>query len=283
MECFVCKGEMIKYFVKENEWGGVFRHEYVRCKSCGLVIDKTAYDTDISQLLEDIYKEHSYQGKAENNVDPRWIERIRDQAQILAKMFHMGIFANDARIVDYGCGDGKLSDAFQEEYTALSKKEALNSNTYPCILKYDKFMRPQGDESYISEKDVGAKSFDAVISCSVFEHLFGRRDIEPIFELLNDTGTFCLHVLVCEEVPNDPEWFYLLPDHVTIWTNRAMDILYKEHGFIGCAYHVEARMWFFFKDRLTYEKLQKKQALINGTWVFSDQFVDYWKQKPYRS
>jgi len=61
-----------------------------------------------------------------------------------------------------------------------------------------------------------------------------------------------------------------------------MGLLYEQYGFAGCAYHVEARMWSFFKDCQRFELLRSKSPSISGKWVFSDQFVDYWKQKHYR-
>ena len=124
--------------------------------------------------------------------------------------------------------------------------------------------------------------FDAVVSCSVFEHLLGRRDVDEIIGLLEEKVTLCMHTLVCEEVPQDPNWFYLLGGHCTLWTNASMGLLFQQYGFVGCAYHIEARMWFFFKDRRRFELLKERSPLIPGEWVFSDQFVDYWKQKPYR-
>ena len=39
---------------------------------------------------------------------------------------------------------------------------------------------------------------------------------------------------------------------------------------------------FIFKDKEKYDKLQNSHKNISGTWVFSEDFVDYWKQKPYR-
>ena len=125
-------------------------------------------------------------------------------------------------------------------------------------------------------------SFDMVVTCSVFEHLLGRPDVDEIVGLLKENGTLCMHTLVCEEVPRDPDWFYLLGGHCTLWTNNSMSLLFEQYGFTGCAYHVQARMWLFFRDRQRFEQLKSKRTLIQGEWIFSDQFVDYWKQKPYR-
>ena len=150
------------------------------------------------------------------------------------------------------------------------------------LLKYEKFIRPEGDSDYLNDEDMKPGGFDAVVSCSVFEHLLGRPDVDEIIGLLNDRGTLCMHTLVCEEVPQDPGWFYLLGGHCTLWTNKSMALLFEQYGFAGCAYHVEGRMWFFFKDRQRFEQLRSKAPSIPGEWVFSDKFVDYWKQKPYR-
>ncbi len=135
---------------------------------------------------------------------------------------------------------------------------------------------------YLSNDEVIPNSFDAVISCAVFEHLFGKNDVDPILSLLNEHGILFLHTLVCEEVPQDPNWFYLTPAHVTCWTNAAMTKLYDTWGYVGCAYNVEARMWMFFKAKEEYLNFQTKKDIIDGTTIFSEHFIDYWKQKPYR-
>lgn len=150
------------------------------------------------------------------------------------------------------------------------------------LLKYEKFIRREGDSDYLNDEDMKPGGFDVVVSCSVFEHLLGRPDVDEIIGLLNGKGTLCMHTLVCKEVPQDPDWFYLLGGHCTLWTNKSMGLIFEQYGFTGCAYHVEGRMWFFFKDRQRFELLKSKAPLIEGEWVFSDQFVDYWKQKPYR-
>lgn len=140
-----------------------------------------------------------------------------------------------------------------------------------------------GGKSYYTDENIKSRSFDVVVSCSVIEHLVGMEQIDEFFSLAKPEGTICLHTLICEEVPNDPDWFYLTPEgHCTIWTNRAMSEIYKKGNYIGCAYHLESQMWFFFGDCVRYETLKTTKDHILGTWFFSDQFIDYWKQKPYR-
>ena len=135
---------------------------------------------------------------------------------------------------------------------------------------------------YIADEEVIPNSFDAVISCAVFEHLHGKNDVDAILNLPNEHGILFLHTLICEEVPKDPDWFYLGTSHITLWTNAAMTRLYDAWGYVGCAYNVDARMWMFFKDKEQYLNMQAKKDFVDGTTIFSEHFIDYWKQKPYR-
>ena len=251
----------------------------MKCKDCGLVVNKTVYEMTEDEWAElnDSHKE--YQGTNDNPVDPDWICRLHAQASVICGLIRHEIVAVDGRNVDYGCGDGKLSEYINDEY---EKSTGVRLSHY-IVGKYDKYMCPSGATDYYRDDEVSKGAFDFVLSCSVFEHLIGIDDVDNILSLVNESGIVAMHVLVCEEVPNDSEWYYLLPSHCTIWTNRAMKMLYQKYGFVGCAYHVEARMWFFFKDEAKYQKIQSAQYDIPGTWVISEKFVDYWKQKPYRS
>lgn len=41
-------------------------------------------------------------------------------------------------------------------------------------------------------------------------------------------------------------------------------------------------MWFMFRDKEQFQRLQDAEHKLNGTLFFSKKFVDYWKKKPYR-
>ena len=268
MKCFICNREMQKYFSKN--WQGKASGSFVRCPGCGMVVNQTMYEMDDREWKKVNVQDHViYQGTDENITDPRWVERLEAQARLFADLFALKVFPAGMKLVDYGCGDGKLSRYFKKK-----------CNTGDEILCYDKYM---ADEGYLSPGDMKPGVFDGLITCSVFEHLLGKQDVEEILSYIKDDGVFCLHTLICEEVPQDPDWFYLLPTHCTLWTNKAMGILFKENGFRGCAYHVEGKMWFFFKDKVQFDLLKKKARQVEGNFVFRDGFVDYWKGKPYRS
>lgn len=125
-------------------------------------------------------------------------------------------------------------------------------------------------------------SFDVVTSSSVFEHLAGRGQVDKVLRLLKDDGTFCVQTLICENVPEDPEWFYFRPVHCTIWTNQAMDYFFEQYGFIGCAYNLRAQMWLMFRSIEVFERARKAYSMDKKVWTFSDRFIDYYKGLPYR-
>ena len=280
MKCFVCKkGYMTPYFIKKRGCECI-DEEFERCSNCGLVINKTLYEMTAKEWEEVNYIYHDgYQGTDENADDPKWLSRLKSQAEVFAGLFDCGIFSENMRTVDYGCGDGKLSQYVDDAFELRTGHRP----SHQLIGKYEKYMALDGIVGYYTEADITPNSFDVVISCSVIEHLIGIEEIDKFFSLAKDNGTVCLHTLICEEVPRDPERFYLTPEgHCTIWTNAAMKIIYEEYGYVGCAYNLEAQMWFFFRDTDEFAKLKELHDRIKGSWTISEKFVDYWKQLPYR-
>ncbi len=281
MKCFVCGAEMTPYFEKKLDSTAkeyidkpeIF--EYVRCENCGLVVSKTLYEMsheDWSAFNTKAHKAVFDQKVDYKIVDPSWLKRLETQANMFVNLVNLGIFKDDWRTIDFGAGDGKLANKINERLKKV------------WLKKFDAYMEPL-DENYLTKDEVKPQSFDFLVSTSVFEHLLGTQgDVEKIIDLIKPDGTMALHTLICEEVPQDPEWFYLLPVpvHCTLWTNKAMSITYKKFGFKGCAYNLPAQMWLFFRDRNLYLELKNNKEKLQGNYFFSDDFVDYWKVKPYR-
>lgn len=264
MNCFVCGGEMRPFMKKSFGMKNLDVCEYVRCEDCGLVVAKTLYDMPHETWEALNHECHAaYQNTDSLDIDPRWLERLKAQAEVLKELMDIGVLDKSARAVDYGAGDGKLSEMCK-----------------PWLMKFDEYMaRP--NENYLTAEELKPASFDFVITCSVFEHLIGAADVEKIFALLKPDGIMALHTLICEEVPQDPNWFYLQPVHCTFWTNAAMKKIFQQYQFSACAYNVESRLWFMFRDRRKF--LMTCAGISSGTWIFANDFVDYWKVKPYRS
>ena len=271
MKCFVCGGEMKNFLEKDFGMENLGKCEYVRCEDCGLVISKTHYEMSPENWSKLNFECHDkyFHGKVNlEEIDPRWISRLEAQANIFFELIKLGIFKSDWRTIDYGAGSGILADKINSK---------LQSN---WLKKFDAYMAE--DDSYLSAEEIKPESFDFLTTSSVFEHLLGKSDVEKIINLVKPDGVMALHTLICDEVPQDKNWFYFYPVHCTFWTNKAMTEIYKNSNFKGCAYNVESGMWFMFKKISDFQKLKSEIKNFTGTWQIDENFVDYWKVKPYR-
>ena len=81
----------------------------------------------------------SYQGTDSNPDDPQWLERLQNQARMFVELFREKIFDPQWKIIDYGCGDGKLADMINEKVESSP------------IKKYDEYMSIGGGTTYQSQ------------------------------------------------------------------------------------------------------------------------------------
>ena len=275
MMCPICKEKMEFFFEKKY---GKASHIFSRCVTCGMVINETVYKMTNKEwkLINDWHKESQGVPKVDEYLWNKRLNRLNPQVDMLVELMQIGIIKPNMRCIDYAGGDALFARMVHDKCI----KNEIDPNKYK-IGTYEKYMRFNSNEEYISEYDVLNSCFDIVISSAVLEHLIGRTEIDRFFDLVNEEGIVIFHTLICEEVPKDPNWFYIdEPVHCTLWTNEAMRKLYIEKGFQGCAYHVDSKMWIFLKlkDDYEYLKAKKRESKI---WVFSKGFVDYWKVKPY--
>lgn len=263
MSCLICHQPTQYFFHKNFDNYNLGRVEYYKCVNCGFVHSETHRLLDDRSWSVLNYNCHlSYQNSNENIDDPRWLERLQAQAHALSDSADLGLLAIDGDWLDYACGDGKLS-------ALLKHKKNL--------IKYDKFMRKS---DYLDTTELNPGRFDFVITTSVFEHLLHREDFNFINSLVSNQGVMGLHTLVRENVPCDPNWFYLLPTHCAFHTNKSMSILLAQWGYIESIYNFEAKLWLFFKPN----KLNVEQVVATAnnrtdapSYVYKKGFVDYWK------
>lgn len=268
MKCFVCGEEMQPFMEKNFGMENLDKCEYVRCENCGLVVAKTIYEMTHDQWSKLNFECHDklfHGGVDYVEIDPNVYTRFEFKSNLFVELVKRGIFKADWRAVDYGAGDGFLANKTNDK---LGKT---------WLKKFDAYMAE--DKNYLPIQEMRPKSFDFVLTCSVFEHLLGRGDVEKIINLVKTDGVMGMHTLICEEVPQDTKWFYLLPVHCTFWTNKSMQLIYEQFGFKRCLYHVESRMWLMFYDIETFDKIKSCADELAGTFVFSENFVDYWKVK----
>lgn len=233
---------------------------YWRCSECGFVMSKTHYDMTQEEWenLNRSYHE-SYLGSGENEDDPRWMSRLVDQSENIVLLAKLGVLPKSQAWLDFGCGDGTLAD--------------MLGNLGLPTQKFDRYMHQEG---YLSEKELVVKKYGVVFNCSMFEHVLSIDPIDEIMGLVAEDGVLALHTMVREEIPPDPEWFYLLPVHCAFYTNKSMQLLFEKYDFKASLYHVESRMWFWFRDIERANKVQNISK-FNGEIMFKFGFADYWK------
>jgi len=89
-----------------------------------------------------------------------------------------------------------------------------------------------------------------------------------------------IHTVICENIPKNPDWFYIEPPvHATFHTNKSMGILMEQWGYKASIYCLSAKSWVLFKES---KGVEEKVCNINKELqtqylVYKDGFVDYWK------
>jgi hypothetical protein len=208
MKCEICGGAASHSFSKTFNAFALEKVDYWRCADCGFVLSRTharMSPTAWSELNRLCHEQ--YQGTDSNALDPRWKSRIAAQARALSDLAAVGLLDPAGRWVDFGCGDGVLSDAAAADHGLT-------------LLKYDEYMA--ADAGYLPTEALAPGGFDFAISTSVFEHMTRRDQWDGVNALVAPNGALGVHTLVAETVPQDPTWFYLQPPHCAFFTNAAM-------------------------------------------------------------
>jgi hypothetical protein len=260
----VCNSPSVPHAVKDwkGAWG-LGEVEFSRCTACGFVKSETHFAmSDEAWARLNVECHSAYQGSDVNPTDPRWLERMTAQRDVLSRLHADEEFAPSGAWLDWGAGDGKLS--------------AMLAKVGVPLQSYDAYMSGPG---FLSGDELTPRSFGLVISTSVFEHVRDIETLDEIEALVAPDGVFAIHTLIAEEVPSDPNWFYYQAPHVAFFTNASMDLLMERWGYRSSFYHVPSRIWFCFKsadgraqriaERLNAEAGREVAAAGEG-------FVGYW-------
>ncbi|MBV6633827.1 MAG: methyltransferase domain-containing protein [Alphaproteobacteria bacterium] len=200
----------------------------------------------------------AYQGIDDNPEDPNWIPRMKAQASALNLLATQGVIPQDNPWVDWGAGDATL--------TKFTAEHGLD------LKPYDKYISQPG---FLTDEELTPGGFDLVISTSLLEHVMDLSVLDGMSDLVSSKGILAVHTLVREEVPKDPSWFYLVPVHVSMFTNKSMQILFDRWGYASSIYHVPSRLWFFFRDPAV--KVEEIAAQDPEAFFAKRGFMDYWK------
>lgn len=260
MNCFICQAPTHHYFDKQFDCFGLESVTYQRCTDCGTVYAQTLLELPEHQWQGVCEAYHSgYRGSGDNPDDPNWRNRLEQQANVLLQLAGHGLLSGHKPWLDFGCGEGELADFLRGRIKQIA-----------C---YDRYWQGNG---YLHLTDLLPGHFSMVISTSTMEHLRSRSEMDAMASLVAEDGCLGLHTLVRGEIPNDPDWFYLLPVHTIFYTNRGMDYLFQQWGFQSSLYAVEARIWVWFRKRLGQLLEQQQNMLISNGWHASEGFTAYW-------
>ena len=268
--CIICKGETVYFFTKnhQQEFKNLLpKSEFHECTNCGFVISQTIRDmpeenwnklnVDFHHLLES--------GDFKENINqPPYLE----QSTMLNVLIRSDLISD--KMLDYAGGYGTLSKIMYK----------YNNITIPVFDPY--VIDNNSSVTYLNQSDLDDKKFDVVINSALFEHIRSIGDLDKIDDLVSNDGTLIIHTVVCEKIPNNPDWFYVTPPvHSALHTNKSMNILMERWGYKSSIYCPSSKFWVLFKNKLTknqIEKINKINSLIQTKYLhYKDGFMDYWK------
>ena len=271
MKCMICDSGSSYYFSKtyqEHPFDDFMRDigkvDYYKCNRCGFVISKTHSELDAAQWNELNDKFHHYH---ENSGIDKQINQppYPEQAMMLSLLGRNKIIDTES-MIDFAAGYGYLSNI-------LSKYHDLH------LPIFDPYIQNSNSMRYI--RKVELKTYKTVINSAMFEHVVKRADLDQVNNLVDPDGCLIIHTIVCENVPNDPDWFYLRPSvHTAFHTNKSMEILMKQWNYRSSIYSPKSKCWVLLRD--TIERIEGTITTLNeelqSAWFYcKNGFVDYWK------
>jgi SAM-dependent methyltransferase len=144
-----------------------------------------------------------------------------------------------ARILDWGCGYGQITQMLQEaglEVSAFDYSQEVEADGVYPLQRYP------GLEVYLSSEPIrlpyASNAFDAVLSCGVLEHVQDPdASLEEIRRVLRPGGTFYVYKLpnrfsYLERIARWAGLYYHGADpHDRVYTKRTAHRLLERHGF----------------------------------------------------
>ena len=263
MKCIICNSTS-KYFFSKKYTKAPFAKfmqeigvvEYYKCENCGFVLSKTHAElkTETWQKLNS----HVHNHPTVTNQPP-----YLEQAMMLQVLSKNKLICIDS-IIDYASGAGILSDVLMKYFNIE-------------LPIFDPYINNGKTDRYVQYSEL--KKYNTVFNSAMFEHVLSRDDLEKVNQLVDTDGCLILHTLICEKVPKNPDWFYLAPPvHTAFHTNKSMEILMQQWGYISSVYNPASKCWILFKHDNLKQKIQRINREFNSVLFFYKKgFVDYWK------
>ena len=270
-KCFICDNETQFYFTKQYNNFSLTSVDYFLCPNCGFVFSKTHAEMDAKQWekVNLVFHEDLENFDSGTTGDQTYLQLNHppylQQAVMLNTLLKNGII-DLASCLDWGSGYGRLSNV-------------LNKYFDIHISNFDKYMEPQ--QNFLSSSEIASKKFKTVINSAVFEHVTHRRFLDEINSYVSEDGCLIFHTVVCENIPKDPDWFYLTPPvHCAFHTNKSMGVLMGQWGYECSVYCPTSKMWILYKRKP--DNIEEVVRNINDELQadylhFKMGFMDYWK------
>lgn len=265
MKCLVCGHEQEFYFEKQysDYWGKYIPYvQYFKCPNCGFVLSKTHKELS-KDAWENLNLEfHTYIEKDINRPtnQPPYIQQAV-MLDVLAK----NKIINPKKILDYAGGYGTLAKI-------LSKYFNIKTTVYEKYMSKEYKIK---NISFINK--LSNKKYETVLCSAYFEHILCREDIDNVVNCVSKNGVLILHTVISDSVPQDINWFYLIPVHCAFFTNKSMEILMQDWGFVYSIYFPISKCWVLFKEKPKFD-IEKINEEFQTRYLFSkDGFMDYWK------
>lgn len=283
--CIICSSPTAYFFSKtyparyypDSPFSEPLAVDYWRCGSCGFVLSKTHHDmeADVWAKLNETWH-HAHEGLSDSGYSsttiplPNFSQPPYAEQALALKILERNGILNLDNVLDYAAGYGTLAKF-------LAKYFDIHTHIY------DKYVENSfNDIDYVAQNALG--KYKLVMNSAMFEHVLTRDALDEVNSLVADAGVLMLHTVVCENVPPDPNWFYIAPMvHTAFHTNKSMEILMRQWGYVASIYSPQAKSWFLFKenhpslDRLERVCTEVNREIQSGFFYYKPGFVDYWK------
>jgi predicted nucleic acid-binding Zn-ribbon protein len=271
MKCLICDAKSTYFFSKQyseypfnefmREIGDV---EYYKCTRCGFVLSKThseLSEVKWSCLNENFHHFHEKESAESEINQPPYAEQA-----LMISLLGKSHIIDSTTMLDYAAGYGTLSNILHRYFNIE-------------LPVHDPYVKAFGNTRCI-ENPV-KNEYGTVINSAMFEHVLNRTDLDSVNDLVHESGSLIIHTVVCENIPKDPEWFYLRPPvHTAFHTNKSMEVLMHQWGYKSSVYCLPAKSWVLFRDPINClrPKIEAINKELQSNWFYCKEgFVDYWK------
>ena len=273
--CLICGSETEYFFSKQHDAKYFpdklpLKVDYDKCTNCGFVLSRTHKNMDLTYWAKLNHEWHTVWDGWNLDLGSHLTNRPPFTEQAIAlKILNKSKLINLNNNIDYAAGYGFLSRI---------------SNKYfdEKIQNYDAYVNDNDSNvEYLRREDLG--KYDLVLNSAMFEHIASRESLDAVNDLVSKNGVLAIHSVICERIPNDPSWFYLLPVHTAFHTNKSMDLLMEQWGYTQSIYSPQAKTWYLFKEASLSnvdlgEIVRKINQELQAKWFYHKiGFVDYWK------